>query len=189
MSAAHIFVIPFFLQNILGFLPSKIGMLVFPVALTVMVMAPFGGRFSDRVGVRIPATVGLIITSLTVFSFTFLKPGANDLDILWRQVVLGIGISLFNPANNSAIIGSLPREKVGLASSFLALSRNLGMVIGIAFAEMVIAFGHPAVPLGQEKAGLSLESIQNVWKFLLLIGLAGILISWTRESRPNISEE
>jgi len=189
MSAAHIFVIPFFLQNILGFLPSKIGMLVFPVALTVMVMAPLGGRFSDRVGVRIPATVGLIITSLTVFSFTFLKPGANDLDILWRQVVLGIGISLFNPANNSAIIGSLPREKVGLASSFLALSRNLGMVIGIAFAEMVIAFGHPAVPLGQEKAGLSLESIQNVWKFLLLIGLAGILISWTRESRPNISEE
>jgi len=188
MSAAHIFVIPFFLQNILGFLPSKIGMLVFPVALTVMVMAPLGGRFSDRVGVRIPATVGLIITSLTVFSFTFLKPGANDLDILWRQVVLGIGISLFNPANNSAIIGSLPREKVGLASSFLALSRNLGMVIGIAFAEMVIAFRHPVVPLGQEKAGLSLESIQNVWKFLLIIGLAGILISWTRESRPNISK-
>ena len=185
MSAAHIFVIPFFLQNILEFLPSKIGMLVFPVALTVMVMAPLGGRFSDRVGVRIPATVGLIITSLTVFSFTFLKPGANDLDILWRQIVLGIGISLFNPANNSAIIGSLPREKVGLASSFLALSRNLGMVIGIAFAEMVIAFRLPVVPLGQEKVGLSLESIQNVWKLLLIIGLAAILISWTRESKPR----
>ena len=185
MSASHVFVIPFFLQNILGFSPSKIGMLVFPVALTVMVMAPLGGRFSDRVGVRIPATVGLIITSLTIFSFTFLKPGANDLDILWRQAVLGIGISLFNPANNSAIIGSLPREKVGLASSFLALSRNLGMVIGIAFAEMVIAFGLPVAPLGQEKACLSLECIQNVWKFLLIIGLAGILISWTRESKPR----
>ena len=183
--AAHIFVIPFFLQNIMGFLPTKIGMLVFPVALTVMVMAPLGGRFSDRVGVRIPATVGLIITSLTIFSFTFLKPGANELDILWRQVVLGSGISLFNPANNSAIIGSLPREKLGLASSFLALSRNLGMVIGIAFAEMVIALGPPVAPLGQEKACLSLECIQNVWKLLLIIGLAGILVSWTRESKPR----
>lgn len=188
MNAAHAFVIPFFLQNILEFSPSKVGMLIFPVALTVMVMAPLGGRFSDRVGVRIPATMGLIVTSLIVFSFTFLKPGANNLDILWRQIILGIGISLFNPANNSAIIGSLPRERVGLASSFLALSRNLGMVIGIAFAEMVIAFGLPATPLGQEKAGLSLESIQDVWKFIVIIGLAAILISWTRESKSNISE-
>jgi EmrB/QacA subfamily drug resistance transporter len=186
MNAAHAFVIPFFLQNILEFSPSKVGMLIFPVALTVMVMAPLGGRFSDRVGVRIPATVGLIVTSLIVFSFTFLKLDVNNLDILWRQIVLGIGISLFNPANNSAIIGSLPRERVGLASSFLALSRNLGMVIGIAFAEMVIAFRLPAVPLGQEKAGFSLESIQNVWKFLLIIGLVAILISWTRESQPPV---
>lgn len=187
MSAAHTFVIPFFLQNILEYSPSKAGMLIFPVALTIMVMAPFAGRFSDRVGVRIPATIGLALTSLTVFSFTFLKLGTNDLDILWRQIVLGIGISLFNPANNSAIIGSLPREKVGLASSFLALSRNLGMVIGVAFAEMVIAFRLPAAPLEVAKAGPSLESIQDVWKLLLIIGLTAILISWTREGRSNVS--
>jgi len=84
MNAAHTFVIPFFLQNILEFSPSKVGMLIFPVALTVMVMAPFCGRFSDRVGARIPATIGLTLTSLTVFSFTLLKPGAGDFDILWE---------------------------------------------------------------------------------------------------------
>jgi EmrB/QacA subfamily drug resistance transporter len=187
MSAAHTFVMPFFLQNILEFSPSKVGMLIFPVALTVMVMAPFGGRFSDRVGVRIPATIGLILTSLTVFSFTLLKPGTStsDVDILWRQVALGIGISLFNPANNSAIIGSLPREEVGLASSFLALSRNLGMVIGVGFAEMVIAFRHSVIPLERASASISLKSIQDVWKLILIIGLTAILISWTRESKPR----
>jgi EmrB/QacA subfamily drug resistance transporter len=185
MSAAHTFVMPFFLQDILEFSPSKVGMLIFPVALTVMVMAPFGGRFSDRVGVRIPATIGLILTSLAVFSFTILKPGASDVEILWRQIVLGIGISLFNPANNSAIIGSLPREKVGLASSFLALARNLGMVIGVAFAEMVIALRHPVTPLERASASISLKSIQDVWNLLLIIGLTAILISWTRESKPR----
>ncbi len=185
MNAAHTFVIPFFLQNILQFSPSRVGMLIFPVALTVMVMAPIGGRFSDRFGVRIPATIGLTLSALSVFSFTLLKPGVRDLDILWRQILLGIGISFFNPANNSAIIGSLPREKVGLASSFLALSRNLGMVIGIAFAEMVIALGLPAAPLERAKAGPSLESIQDVWKLVLIIGLTAILISWTRESKAR----
>jgi len=186
ISAAHTFVIPFFLQNILEFSPSKTGMFIFPVALTVMVTAPLGGRFSDRVGVRMPATIGLAITSLTVFSFIFLKPGANDLDILWRQVVLGIGISLFNPANNSAIIGSLPRESVGLASSFLALARNLGLVMGVAFAEMVIAFKLPAIPLESLKAGPSLESIQDVWKLMLIVGFLAILISWTRKNKSSV---
>jgi MFS family permease len=153
-----------------------------------MVMAPLGGRFSDRFGVRIPATMGLALISLTVFSFTLLKPGVGDLDILWRQVVLGIGISFFNPANNSAIIGSLPREKVGLASSFLALARNLGMVIGVAFAEMVVAFRLPVVPFEKAKAGPSLEGIQDVWKLVLIIGLIAILVSWTRESKSNVPD-
>ena len=186
MSAAHTFVIPFFLQNIFGFSPSKVGMLVFPVSLTVMVMAPLGGRVSDRVGVRIPATIGLILTSLTIFSFTFLKGPVSHYQILWRQVIIGIGIGLFNPANNSAIIGSLPREKIGLASSFLALSRNLGMVMGIAFAEMVIAFRIPTTSLEMGRGGPSLESIHDVWGLGLVIGLTAVLISWIRESRSTI---
>jgi EmrB/QacA subfamily drug resistance transporter len=185
MGGAHTFVTPFFLQNILEFSPSKVGMLIFPVALTVMVIAPLGGRFSDRVGVRIPATIGLTLTSLTIFSFTFLKSGVSDYEILLRQILLGIGIGLFNPANNSAIIGSLPKEKVGLASSFLALSRNLGMMIGIAFAEMVIAFRLPMPSLEAGIGSPSLESIQDVWKLLLIIGLTAIIISWTRRSESE----
>jgi EmrB/QacA subfamily drug resistance transporter len=187
MSAAHTFVVPFFLQNILNFSPSKVGMLILPVAFTVMVLAPLGGRVSDRIGVRVPATIGLTLTSLTIFSFIFLKGDVSLYHILWRQVVLGIGIALFNPANNSAIIGSLPREKIGLASSLLGLSRNLGMVIGVAFAEMVIAFREPIPSLGIGREIPSLESIHEVWKFVLLIGLMAILISWIRGSRSNSS--
>jgi len=180
MNAAHAFILPFFLQNILEFSPSKVGMLIFPVAFTVMVVAPLGGRVSDRVGVKIPATLGLTLTSVTIFSFAFLGSPASNYPILWRQVCLGIGIGLFNPANNSAIIGSLPKERIGLASGFLALSRNLGMVIGVAFAEMVIALRRSTLPSGMI-SGPSLESIQHVWKWALLIGLTAILLSWIRE--------
>ena len=185
MNAAHAFIVPFFLQNILEFSPSKVGMMIFPVALTVMVMAPLGGRISDRVGVRIPATIGLMITSMMIYSFIFLKGGVRDYEILWRQVVLGIGIGLFNPANNSAIIGSLPKERVGLASSFLALSRNLGMVIGVAFAEMVTAF--KGSPLSPEGRGPSVEGIQDVWKLIVIVGVMAILLSWTREKKVSAS--
>ncbi|MCJ7704659.1 MAG: MFS transporter [Desulfobacterales bacterium] len=182
INGAHNFVIPFFLQIILGYSPSKVGLLIFPVALTVMVMAPIGGRVSDWVGVRVPATIGLILTSLTIFSFVFLKGEVSDYEILWRQVILGIGIGLFNPANNSAIIGSLPKVNVGVASSFLALARNLGMVIGVAFAEMVIGFRIPATS-SEAGRGPSFEGIQDVWRILLVIGLIAIFLSWKRGKR------
>ena len=183
VSGAHTFVIPFFLQDILAYSPSKVGVLVFPVALTVMVMAPLGGRISDRAGVRVPATLGLMVMAVTVFSFTLIKVGAGEYQILLRQVLMGIGIGLFNPANNSAIIGSLPKERVGLASSFLALARNLGLVIGVAFAEMVIAFKSGIQGPEAAQGSPSLESIQEVWKWALLIGFIAVVFSWIRSKK------
>lgn len=187
INGAHTFVTPFFLQNILGFPPSKVGMLIFPVALTVMVMAPVGGRISDLVGVRIPATVGLILISMSTFSFIFIETNVSEYQILWRQIAFGVGVGLFNPANNSAIIGSLPKAKVGLASSFLALSRNLGIVIGVAFAEMIIAFGMSSVSL-ETKGTPLIQSIHYVWKLVLVLGLVAIFISWMRDRRSLAGE-
>jgi EmrB/QacA subfamily drug resistance transporter len=179
INGAHNFIIPFFLQFFLGYSPSKVGLLIFPVALTVMVIAPIGGKVSDQVGVRVPATAGLILISLTIVSFAFLKGEVSDYEILWRQVALGIGIGFFNPANNSAIIGSLPKGNVGVASSFLALARNLGMVVGVAFAEMVIGFRSP--PSSPESGRVpSLEGIQDVWRLIIVIGLLAIFLSWKR---------
>jgi len=48
MGAAHTFVMPFFLQDILEFSPAKAGMFIFPIALTVMVTAPWGKIFGPR---------------------------------------------------------------------------------------------------------------------------------------------
>jgi hypothetical protein len=64
------------------------------------------------------------------------------------------------------------------------------MVIGVAFAEMVIAFRLPTAPLERAKAGPSLESIQDVWKLVLIIGFIAILVSWAREKekRSNVSQ-
>jgi MFS family permease len=189
MNSAHIFVVPFFLQGIMNFSPSKVGMLIFPVSLSVMVAAPLGGRLSDRVGTRIPATLGLILTSFTILSFVFLEPGSREYQILWRQVLLGIGIGLFSPANNSAIIGSLPKKKVGLASSFLALGRNLGLAIGVAFAEMVITFGTATATSETTVSALSVGSIRDVWKLAFAIGLVATLLSWIRQKPSKSSEE
>lgn len=185
VSGAHSFIVPFFLQDILGFSPSEVGLLVFPLALTVMVVAPLGGKMSDRVGVRLPATVGLIIISLSIFSFSLLQKDASRFEIIGRQILMGFGISFFSPANNSAIIGALPSEKVGLASSFLALSRNLGMAVGVAFAEMVISLRSAGISSGTGLGVPTLEAIQGVWRLALLIGIVAGILSWVGRRRKK----
>jgi EmrB/QacA subfamily drug resistance transporter len=185
--SAHTFIMPFFLQGILDFSPSKVGMLMFPVSLSSMVAAPLGGKLSDRIGVRLPATLGLLLLALSIFSFIFLDRRASEYHIILRQVMLGLGIGLFAPGNNSAIIGSLPREMVGLASSFPALSRNLGLVIGVAVAEMVVALGPDTGPAGSTLGIPSLMALHNVWKLSLIIGLAGVVLSWGRKDKADRS--
>jgi hypothetical protein len=65
----------------------------------------------------------------------------------------------------------------------MGLSRNLGMVVGIAFAEMVIALRTATLSLEPGKGTLSFASLQDVWRSAFLIGLVGILLSWTRGKR------
>ena len=63
---------------------------------------------------------------------------------------LGLGAGLFQSPNNSAIMGSAPRERLGVASGLLALSRTLGQVTGMPimgaiFASRVINVAHLSV--------------------------------------------
>jgi len=175
---------PFFLQTILGFSPSKAGVFMFPISFAMMIVAPLGGRLYDRTGGKALATVGLILIALAIFSFSFLEGKVSDHEIVWRQVVLGIGLGLFTPANNTTIIGSLSRGNIGIASSFSALSRNLGMVFGVAVAEMIISFGYMGAE-GAAKGTPSLASLHDVWRLTLVIGVAAIVLSWVRRDRPE----
>jgi hypothetical protein len=77
---------------------------------------------------------------------------------------------------------------VGVASSFLALARNLGMVIGVAFSEMVIGLRIPATSPGAGR-GPSLEGIQDVWRILLAVGLIAIFLSWKRGKKEIIPQK
>ncbi len=110
-------------------------------------------------------------------------------DLLGQRKIYLVGFSTFtlgsafcglSPTIHSLILSRIVQGLgVGLASSFLALSRNLGMAIGIAFAEMIIALR--TVSSGQATGGPSLESLQYVWKSVLVIGLVAVLFSWTRK--------
>jgi EmrB/QacA subfamily drug resistance transporter len=133
-----VFLTPFYLQRILHEAPNTVGltMTAFPVA--AMVVAPFSGVLSDRIGTGILASLGAATSAFALFLMSQLPSAATSIDIVWRLAVFGLGAGVFQSPNNRAVMGSAPRSHLGMASGILATVRNVGMVFGIATGGAVL---------------------------------------------------
>jgi MFS transporter, DHA2 family, multidrug resistance protein len=131
--------LPFYLQDTLGRSQVATGLLMTPWPLVMALIAPLGGRFSDRYAAGILCGIGLVILAAGLLLLAVLPAQPTTLDIVWRMLVCGIGFGFFQVPNNRALIMSAPAHRSGGASGMLATARNLGMTIGAALAALALA--------------------------------------------------
>ena len=137
--STNAFLMPFFLQLVLGYDPARAGLLLTPTPLTLAVVAPLSGWLSDRFfGARILSSIGLGVTCIALALLGGLAADAHYADVLVRLILLGVGLGLFNSPNTSAIFGAVPRERYGTAGGFVSMVRNSGQVVGVALAGAVL---------------------------------------------------
>ncbi len=136
------FLLPFYLQEVLHLSPSFIGLLFMVPAAITLSLAPLSGYMSDRVGPRLPTTLGIIFLAVSFLIGAFLRPDSH-----WLLPTLMIGFGgitngIFNPANSVSMISMVPKEHRGFASSVNHVSFGLGNVLGVALggAIMTAAF-------------------------------------------------
>ncbi|MEA4845876.1 MAG: MFS transporter [Clostridiaceae bacterium] len=123
---------PFYLQQLRGLSPSEAGFMIIPMPVTTTIIAPISGALSDRFDSRYISSAGMGFVSLGIFLLSRLRIDSPDSFIMISLIVTGLGIGLFQAPNNSAIMGCVPGNRRGIASSMLATMRNMGMVMGVA---------------------------------------------------------
>ncbi len=128
---AVLFLMPFYLEKVVGYGSEATGSLLAAVPLAMAVVAPFSGRISDRYGSRIMTTSGMLVSALACGSLLFLGQAVRLPLLLAGLVLLGVGMGLFTPPNNSAIMGSAPADKLGVAGGVLNMMRSLGLIFGV----------------------------------------------------------
>jgi EmrB/QacA subfamily drug resistance transporter len=143
---AGLFIMPFFLELVKGYPTEQVGLLIAAVPVSMGLVAPVGGALSDRFGSRGISVLGLLVAAGACLLISTLHTAITPLGYVLRVAPLGVGMGLFQSPNNSAIMGAAPRERLGVASGLLALSRTLGQtsglpLIGAIFAAQVTAFG------------------------------------------------
>ena len=110
--------------------------------LVVLIVAPFSGALSDRIGTKVLSALGAGICAIALLLMAQIG-GTQEFDVAWRIALFGLGTGLFQSPNNSAVMGSTPKEYLGVGSGILATMRNVGMVLGIATGGAVIAYRLP----------------------------------------------
>ena len=133
--------LPFYFQTVLGRSAVETGLLMTAWPLAVGVAAPLAGRLADRHRAGILGGVGLGVFAAGLAALSLVKPGAADLDIVWRMALCGLGFGFFQAPNNRAMVTSAPLHRSGAAGGALATARLLGQTAG---AVTTAAFFHLA---------------------------------------------
>jgi MFS family permease len=154
---AMVFITPFYLMSVLHFGLDKVGWVMAASPLAVLCVAPASGAMSDRIGTRLLAVCGTAIGSVALFLMSGLDASAGPFDVMWRLVLFGFGTAIFQSPNNSAVMGSVPRAYLGVASGILATMRNVGMVLGITVAGAVV---YGFAPFATSQPPSSFTSVQ-----------------------------
>lgn len=124
--------LPFFLQEILKYNALLTGLLILPYSVTLSFIAPIAGRLSGKYGSRYLTLAGPIVFITALLMFTLYDKNCSMWQIILASGIMGIGNGLFQSPSNNAIMTSVAPSELGLASGILALSRNMGNILGVA---------------------------------------------------------
>ena len=153
------FLLPFYYEELRGFPAVQAGLLLTPLSLTLVVMAPLSGSLADRFGSRILAPLGLAIACCGLVLLSQLNAHSSLWDIIWRLVVIGIGQGLFQSPNTRALMGAAPPNEQGIASGLLSTGRVIGQALSVALAGTIFtAFGAAAAGVLLSAQGHSLST-------------------------------
>ncbi|MDP4146861.1 MAG: MFS transporter [Bacillota bacterium] len=130
--------LPFYLQDVMSYSPEHAGLILMIYPLLLAVAAPVSGHLSDKIGSELLTFIGLIFISLGLLLMSTLNENSNLLSMLIFIGIMSIGMGLFQSPNNSLIMSTVSKDKLGIAGSINALIRNLGMVCGIALATTLL---------------------------------------------------
>jgi MFS family permease len=134
------FLMPFYLQNILHFSPSQMGWIIIANSFVIIMVAPIAGWLSDRLGSRLLCTLGSIVIVIGQFFIASLGLDSSIPRIVFPLILIGLGWAVFNSPNQSAILGSVPRDKVGAASGMNTTAARTGGAIGVALSATLFTY-------------------------------------------------
>lgn len=131
-------IIPFYLQDLMGFSPQKAGFILMSYPLIMVLVAPMSGSLSDKIGSEFLTFIGLVIAAVGLLLIGTFNENTSEILMVIFIAVMALGMGIFQSPNNSLVMSTVPKNKLGVAGSINALVRNVGMSTGIALSTTLL---------------------------------------------------
>jgi len=174
------FLLSLYLQVVKGLSPKDAGMVLITQPVTMAFMASLSGRWSDRYDPRILSSIGMGIIVTGLIMLSFLQTNTTLTMLVPNLVVVGLGFGMFSSPNTNAIMSSVEKRELGVASATVGTMRLTGQMISMGIATLILQ-----IQLGNKQLspGLSSEFMHGMRiTFLIFVILCtfGIFASLAR---------
>lgn len=193
------FILPFYVSDTLNANAKTLGFLLMLMMVINAVAAPLGGWLSDRIAPAYLTTLALIIAVGAMCWFTQLGADSTVAQVTFRMAAVGLGMGLFQAANATLVMSSVPGNQLGTGGALLAMSRSMGTVSSVALMGALFASRLDAYTLAFTQQGMAVATASRqafvpafqdtYWVSAILAGIA-VLVSlsyWPR--RPHADND
>ena len=133
------FLLNLYLQYIKGLSPQDAGLMMIASAIPMTIFTPLAGRVSDKIEPRLVAATGMLMACAGLVMLIFLNDATASWYVILALVAYGIGIGLFSSPNSNAIMGSVDRKMLGVASGTVGTMRTAGMMLSMGIMMIIFA--------------------------------------------------
>lgn len=165
-------ILPFYYQDVLKLTPSSAGLMMTVSPIILAIVAPISGHLSDKLGSEKISCIGLSILTIGIFSLTIFNQYTSLIIVAIFVGLLSLGSGIFQSPNNSLIMSTVDKTKLGIAGSVNGLVRNLGTTTGIALSTSIL-YSRMSSKIGYKVSGY-VEGRADIFIYAMRFVFAGI---------------
>ncbi|RKP55064.1 DHA2 family efflux MFS transporter permease subunit [Cohnella endophytica] len=183
-----IFMIPYFMQRLMGMSAFHAGIWTLPQALAAGLFMPIGGRLYDKIGARPLVITGLTIVTVGAFLISRIDATDSAWAFLFPRVLLGMGMGMSFLPLNTYLIQSAPSNLVSRVTSLTSAAQQVVTSFAIAGLTTIIAnrtLTHVTEGLKPEPDAMA-HAFQDTYRILAVIAVVGLALGLTLRKLKKI---
>ena len=137
------FFLALYLQTVLNYSALEAGTGLLPLTVTIVVVGPFAGRLADRIGPRVPVSVGMLLLAGALLGLSGLRVDSSIGSLVPWLTVAGCGIGLVTAPTTATAMGSTDTDGHGSAAAVFSTFQTTGLTLGIAIMGAILASSGP----------------------------------------------
>jgi len=177
------FFISLYLQYLKGFDARTAGLIMISQPLAMTLLSPLAGKLSDKHNPGVIASSGMAMTALGLILLCFITIDTPFYIIALLLLLMGIGFALFSSPNSNAIMSSVEKRHLGVASAAVGTMRMVGQMMSMGIAMMLIALYIGRNPINPSNYPGLISAMKTGFIIFSVLSFFGIFASLARNNK------